>query len=973
MSPLSQAIRRSVQFGLFSATALAVSASDPLQVYFLHTSQTVREQSVASIYLELSTYPLTELVVPFRILTAESTATLQTEDADGVRSAGDYFIAAADEGNESDFFFDPATGQGSFTWLGFPNRRFFNLEIARDDFAEENETIVIEIDTDGLSGLVPGNPTRHVITIQDDDTPTAGSPYDTHVYFERQAYRMSESGILVVPIRLLSASPLARRVTYELSFDATASAADLDLDYPADDSATAEREDLTFSVEVAAESTSASVLIPIFRDLDEEGDESFTLRLVKTEFLDEAGAVSPDTTLPPQSVSSDPVTLTIIDDDPTTVQMDFSNLREEFQDGFTFSEGDVQQFSLNLTLSSPAAFPVEVPISFTGTATRGTESNDDGSDWRPNPDRADTNDVYTIPAGETTTALSLFFVNDIVEEDRAAGETVVVTLGTPQAVDTTGTPETRTDLTLGSGDALRSLYTVTILDNDPVQIGFGRSNPDLLLDDVPANTPLFVDDAEIVFAENSGGGAIDLYGTGVPAITARFEIQVVSDGTTATMRDFNLTESEQEDWDFYIVFNTPNGAATVENFDESVEGIFSAGRPSQTINIVLNDDEEPALPWAHFEAWSNGTVIPDEDGVELSKIEPEETIKLRLVSIVNTDESGVELRTQAADSGINPLEFTIRIREMPDIDLTEMFDGLVPDLTGDTPRNAKTRLHEIAFDLQAKAALADELVRRRDTAEVTGDGSLDGYTAYKLSFQSSIYDLDNAEDPNNDPIRDRILGPDGLLAFEPDGFTPYLRLAVPRFAPKYADSFELVELLAPVEQPVNQPAFTEENAGIFAIAPYILHPLNFDPLDPDNPAERIGLAEPGDPMDFLIEFSNSGRSVFSADERARRLAGTRVLLMRDADPAVSGSGFSGRITGFEETDAGIVLEIFNPSSGGIQIEYMDAEGDDAGIWKPAQPGFIGNTGTNFFWIDQGPPKTDVHPREVNFRLYRITN
>ena len=983
MSTLPHALLRPGFIGLAAGFALSVSAADPVAVYFLHQQQTVRESGTANVYLEMSTYPLTEVVVPFRFVDAESTATRQVLGSDGALTEGDYYLAEDDNPDDGNgFLFDPATGEGSFTWIGYPARRFFPeaITLSGDDVIEGNETIVLEINAAGLVGATTEDPLkRHTILIQDDDDPNSDPHYAAHAFFDQSSIYALESGSASLTAKILSPSTQSRRLHWEILFGSGEGAAtSADIFYDVDD-------DTPYSVDIGIGATQATISIKMAADLLVEGDETFKVKLTTMEYLDADGN---PTGTGGFVVDQTPVEVTIRDDDPTTVQMDFSGYLEKYWDGVPILEGDVSQFAINITLSHPLEYPVEVPLILGGTAVRGTATVLDDTDWRPSPDPANVddasmNDVITIAAGSTLYTLNLLINNDIViEED---GKTVLISLGTPQMVgettDTSGnTVEVRTDLPLGTSedaDGYRTSYTVTINDNDPVDIGFGKSNPALLLEDPADDEPDFINDEEIIVAESAGGVTVPIFASSTPAVSGNFEIEVMSDGTTATMLDFD-TPAEDQEWDFYVLVGTSRGNVPIRNLNEATEGLFAAGNQATGISIVFNDEDEPALPYRHFASWANGNTIPDEGDEAFSTIEQEETIRLRLVQITDFDTSGLLLREP---DGIDPREITVRVREVPDIDVTEQFTGLSPlegnFVDGNPPRNAKTRLHELQFLLEPSATLKADFLLRRGTAAAEyadGDGSLDGYTAYQLAFRPSVYNVDDPEDPTNDPLRPRVISSGQISNWEPDGFTSYFRLAEPVFSPRFADSFELIELQAGVERDPKRPAFNEENAPIMAAQPYILQPLNFGRLDPVPGILREGFAELDASMDFLIEFSNGGKRTFGAEERARRLTDTRILLTRTNDSTSSGVAFNGSITGFEETaDGAIMLELYNASGSSLRIQYMDAEGADAGIWKTAQPGLINGTGTNFFWIDHGPPKTDVHPSDVNFRLYRISN
>jgi hypothetical protein len=136
-----------------------------------------------------------------------------------------------------------------------------------------------------------------------------------------------------------------------------------------------------------------------------------------------------------------------------------------------------------------------------------------------------------------------------------------------------------------------------------------------------------------------------------------------------------------------------------------------------------------------------------------------------------------------------------------------------------------------------------------------------------------------------------------------------------------------------------------------------------------------------DPLSLLFEFTNSGLPEFDLDSINPDInpKSFRVTLSRELEaPAPFET---------EELEDPIYISpkrIFRDASGntvinftitpdialdteGVQIEYWDGEGD----WKVATPVFFETRGNEFFWIDNGQPKTDTASGEVPFRLYRI--
>jgi hypothetical protein len=115
---------------------------------------------------------------------------------------------------------------------------------------------------------------------------------------------------------------------------------------------------------------------------------------------------------------------------------------------------------------------------------------------------------------------------------------------------------------------------------------------------------------------------------------------------------------------------------------------------------------------------------------------------------------------------------------------------------------------------------------------------------------------------------------------------------------------------------------------------------------------------PGDTVSMVIEYYSPTRT-----PPVPRLVAEAVSPQAPIDPA----GVPVAITRRLGLADGTFLIEFNSLKNRI---YFVQYAEDLDQWKTATPGIVG-TGTSLQWIDNGPPKTDRHPREVTARYYRI--
>lgn len=1017
MSPLSNILRQAGTGIILLGWALPtlLEAQTLKDVSFNNLSQKTVEGESVYVTVELSAPSSTVIEVPFHILDS-STATLRIVSDGEIVTDGDYYIEEdVSETDYNQFLFDPSTRTGSVTFAQYATSRSFSLTVYNDTAIEGEETIVFEFPSDLITDAQPVAPLTHTVFIQDEDevasTDPVASIFDYTVYFKQKKFQVKEGDSVSIPILFRRSTPEQLELTWSYRLvpsapDEGEAAAELAaLIAEGKDPASLDDIDLSdltssdetangFVKTIASSTSSSTISFPTIIDGLAERGEIFYLSLVSLKEPDDGDATTVENVY---AVDPTEISIEILDGDTeeATVQIDLSSIDESYRDGITLREGNSSYWNLPITLSHPLAYTVFIPISFEGTATRGTLSDSDtvpdGTDYyitsEENSDE-ELGDFVYILEGETSTTVSIKLNNDLIIEDPAT-ETVTLKLGTPRIFDLEGDDGIPFTLPLGGtteaekAKGERTSFTITIKDDDPTELGFFVPNP--ALDDADATEDLdrYIPYTARVVSESEGDITVQIVLSSYAPedITTTFEIEVVSEDTTATMYDFNLSSKVAQDWDFYVYSTSPQ----LKELDTPVEATIAANSQVYSLNIVLNNDAEPALPIEYLEQFLDSSAedlpdTPDAD-VNLADIERDEYIHLRITAVTNTEESGVLLRSDAAD-------FFITIRDMPDINVTSEFTGLTLQtdncVDGKPFRNPLTAMHELHYRFEPTAALVEQLERLRGNAEDDYAGAkLRGYTAYKVAFRTGIYDVANPDADSNDDLQSSLLSNGEVVDYTPDGFTEFFQIVDSPFTLRFASGFDLVKIAEGEEQTSSTGAFSDENADTYFYDQFVLQPLNFGDIDDDTRLfdPREGFFEVGDPMDFLIEFSNHGKRDFQTDRLNVALHPEAIQIYLTSNDDISyetGTTFSGMIKGMEEIigfdqiggddKKEILLQLYNPT-GGFRIEYMD----EGGEWRAAQPGRIYDTTTIYNWIDQGPPKTNKHPSESKFRLYRVSN
>lgn len=871
-------IRNLALFAGLAAAAAGNSlpaATDYVRVSFTEREILVPENGATAVAVQLSRSSNLEVVVPFSISDA-STAVRSTGSDDEAEGDADYMISDRDTGAVR---WDSASGTGTMTFAPGDRRLELSVTIVSDNVPEDDKTIIFRIDKDNVTVARPVEPSELTLLIQDDDT--------IGVFLERTHYSVDEGRTFEVGLVLSNPSPEDIVVHYEIEA-VSADEADLDEEFEGFPSG---------SLTIEAGARQGTIEIGTAADLDvEDPIEEFILTLNSASTTGSGGGAL--------RVDDRPVTLAILDNDPTEVYIDLSD------DERNRRTPEYGQFAIAVRLSAPIDRDVRIPLTFGGSATRGDISENDEADYEigfpAGNDENPPEDILLISAGNLSASFLVSINNDTREE---GDEVIEISLGEPE-VEGGGTIERRE----------RASSNITIIDNDPVKLSFGKQNLNYDPNDPGSGNP-YIPVAGFVVGEPDGIVSIPVILSSAHGERTTFEIEVVSEGTTATIFDPDSDAGLNQDWDFRLqAGNVP--------LDTNIAGAIGPGESRVMINIVLNNDRQSRPQYGQ----SRGQV---------DDWEADETVRLRLTGVTNSDNSGVTLGEER--------EFTLTIRDFPEFDVTDAF-AESDFRRGEAVYNPTTGLHEVQFSFTPPADLFDA-------------AQLAGYRSYKVAFRPGRFD---AEDPEGgDPLVPSI--PADQAGTGPT----YYRIVDAPFEPRYPTGVREDTLLEGEPFETNH-TFSDRHADVRIQEYYFLQQLNLDVLDPERTEERTDYAEIGDPFDFTVEFSNEGFRDFDYS-RLTQEGGLRIYLSRADVPPVNTNNTtviaeSNIMRFLPREDGAIFAEVNNPRRAPITVEYMDEDGS----WRRAQPSVLRSLGSRLYWIDHGPPRTNKHPGEVDFRLYRFS-
>ena len=861
---MKSVIRKHLQWLTVGLAFAAFHLDGQVKVSFETAGITVDETDTVTITVELSEPSLLEIEVPY-VIAAGSTAVLDE----------DFEIPEDDEDldyyNESPIVFAP--GETSKT---------IEIDMINDDTLEDDEFIYVDIGGDGLTVAELGDITRYTIRILDND--------NFRVYFKTHEDEIHESADATIPLYLSAPSENEIEVGFSITM-LTVDDNDIDLS-----SSYTTGTPYEFAADTTIGSINVKVINDSVTDRNEGGadEEKFQVQLVSAVFTETREAIDFDPT---------PFVVTIIDNDPLTAEFYIGDGAE-----LPFEIDEYQSVSTTVRLLAPdgtvssADDDLTIPISFGGGAIRG-DGDDDDYDITDSDFDTDT-DTLTISAGNSTVTMDIDINNDDnIEED----ELLEVVMGTPVY-------EEGGDIVVGDNDRISFL----IHDNDPVSISFGAlysKDDEAAAEDDTIDDIAFVPSAGSIVGESWGTVNIPIYLSSPSGNNVEFDLEIVGDGTTATLYDSDL-DADAQDWDYSI--SSPTDLASV---DSSTTLTIRAGSQTGYITVVLNDDDESPVVYGE---------TPPAD------VEPDETIRFR-ISNVNTDSSYVNMGQEST--------YDLVVKELPDIDITSLVSGLSPDPENSPRFNSLTSLFDADYHMSLTTAL--------DPNEFAG------YRSIKARFRLSNYDASNPDSENNDSLFQNPSDPDDGEEFHFFVNTPY--------QVRYPSGSKWI-ILHEGADPVDD-YYDITTAYTYEIAPYILHPLNLPRLN-DFEADIQGGFDLNDPMDWTVNFYSAGYydmpyDRLDATANPERL---RIFLTAESAEVYATSSTTMSIEEFiPQPDGSMFMIIDTSSSQTLQLQYLDA-GDD---WKIVQPNTI-NTGgaSKLYWIDEGPPQTQSHPSTVNFRLYR---
>jgi hypothetical protein len=592
-----------------------------------------------------------------------------------------------------------------------------------------------------------------------------------------------------------------------------------------------------------------------------------------------------------------PYVATIIDNDPISVELSYPDDTE-----FPIDIQEYQTASFRVVLRDPygnlttANDVIEIPVTYGGTATIGSGANDDA-----NPEAS----PLKIPADQSSATFSLNINND----DNVEGDEILtIALGQPKYV-------LGGDVVLGA----KNQMSFRILDNDPVTLGFGAvysKDDKLAAEDPDYVNILYVESAGSVAARQWGSATIPIFLSSPSANNAEFKIQLLADGTNAV--PFDQKQGSDQEWDFAVTSHNlakPGDSASV---------VIRAGMQAAGISVALNNNNpEPSV--------LGGT----------STAKPDRVVRFRITELNTTT------------SKINPgkyLDYTLTIRDLPDIDITSAMTGLSPLqsslVNGGLRFSQKTGLFE-----------ADYLIRPN---RIFSAAEFAGYQSMKFRYRTTNFDASNPSASGNDPL---IQSP-----LEPGPGEEFHFFVNPPYQLRYPHASQQIKLIEGAE-PVDR-KFDITTADTIETAPYLLRPLSLPRLN-DFEADLEGAFDMNDELRWTVPFYSLGYFHFPVDriDPAVNPERLRVFLTVEGTATLADSGSTAAISRFEPQADGSMFMVIESGAGSnsVQIQYLDP-GDE---WRVAHPENMSTGGASkFYWIDNGPPQTQTHPANVPFRLYR---
>lgn len=478
---------------------------------------------------------------------------------------------------------------------------------------------------------------------------------------------------------------------------------------------------------------------------------------------------------------------------------------------------------------------------------------------------------------------------------------------------TLGTPTLAdgTPQTLGPNNQ----FEVIIVEDEPLTLNFGRF--------VEAGTggrdDVYEAETRRIIGESDGSFRLPIFLSERVTSDVTFNVQIVGSQTTA--RAVDPTEfRDQQEWDY----QASRGGAFRVDPDVPTEFTIPTGQKAVFLDFAINDDEEPVV--------KPGEPLPDD-------FEEDEVITVR-INQLDTDDQLLELGEAS--------EYELVIRDFPNYDISSQFNTLEP--SGTPTFNPISGLYEVPYELALTEPLDESFFK--------------GYRSLRFEFSSAEVDRENPNLENRitDP-RDPRAGQEFIYVY-PGGH----RLA-------YRSDTEN-EILIPGEPRDQGDAFKEVNADTVVRYDLIRRNINLPPVN-EQDSLITEYTDPQDPMSLLFEFTNLGSTSFDLNSilPSTNPESFRITISRELEAAESFTSqplYLSPKRVFRDAAGNTVINIRIPpdvaaNTSGIQIDYWDGEGE----WKTMSPALIEFRGNEFFFIDNGPPKSDIPSSDAPFRLYRI--
>ncbi|MAF09521.1 hypothetical protein CMK11_03630 [Candidatus Poribacteria bacterium] len=354
--------------GAVTTHTVTVTDNDETSVTFAATSQSVTESTSAiGIAVTLSVANASDVTIPYTV-----------------------------SGSASGGSVDHSLDSGSLTIAAETTFSSITAALNDDTLDENDETIIVTMETASLVNAVEGAVTVHTVTLTDDDDPPT-------VSFVDAGQTLAEAAAGTVEVMLSGASGLDVTVPYTVTGTATGSATDHDLG--------------DGSFVIPAGSTTASVDLTVTGDALDELNETIVVSIT-TGALTNASA---------GTTAVHTVTITD-DDDPPAV-------------AFTATEQTVTEaagtVTATVTLDALSGLDVTVPYTVSGTATGGAT------------DHGLADSSVTIGAGTLSATIDFTVTDDAIDEP---DETVIVSMTTPSLVNASAGAATTHTVTVTDND-----------------------------------------------------------------------------------------------------------------------------------------------------------------------------------------------------------------------------------------------------------------------------------------------------------------------------------------------------------------------------------------------------------------------------------------------------------------------------------------------------------------------------------------